>query len=572
MLRNKLHIMFAVLALAFVLSAGIYGFANMRITETVNHVQHYDQLSDSSKDLAQKIRDVKLHLLKLTVDLSDISATRGMSGFDGGFDRAEESAKTLAHELDLAIAMSDKLSAADVKNTLKDIKSNARQYYTIAKKNAATYVMYGQEEGNKEKNQAMSLGQQLLESLDGAIASADTLYARYDTQLSSLIKQSSMQTDQQLLAIVIGTGIWLVLCCAAWLIADLRIMQPLNLLTTKARLLSEGNLHVDIEDDTGNHEIGQLAHALCVFQEAAQQRNDKKAQQAEASIAMQKQQQKAMEHLAEALESSISIVVDKVALTASALDSKAKDVASAANASNGKILSLKQQIDNAASNVETVSEASSQLSAAIQEISKQVSRAATVASTAVDEAKKTDSTVASLTEAAEHIGEVVEMINTIAAQINLLALNATIEAARAGEAGKGFAVVAAEVKNLATQTTKATEQIAGYIGSIQTATRDTVGAIHAIGGTINEIDSIATTIASAVEQQGVATSDISHNIQIAANANRSVSKNTDEVAIANQQTGTNASELIETASHLSQQLSSLRQEVARFLEKTKQSA
>jgi methyl-accepting chemotaxis protein len=214
-----------------------------------------------------------------------------------------------------------------------------------------------------------------------------------------------------------------------------------------------------------------------------------------------------------------------------------------------------------------VAAASEQLSASISEISQQVARAASIAGRAVEETKQTDGTVQGLATAAQKIGEVVKLINDIAGQTNLLALNATIEAARAGEAGKGFAVVASEVKSLANQTAKATEDISAQIAAVQAVTKDAVDAIKRIGGTIGEVSAVATSIASAVEEQGAATQEITRNTHEAASRTKDVSGHIAGVSDGAQATGAAAQGVKSAAEALGAQAERLRAQVNDFLAK-----
>ena len=192
-------------------------------------------------------------------------------------------------------------------------------------------------------------------------------------------------------------------------------------------------------------------------------------------------------------------------------------------------------------------------------------QSATVAAGAVEEANRADGMIQSLVQAAQKIGEVVELITSIADQTNLLALNATIEAARAGDAGKGFAVVAAEVKNLANQTAKATEEIGSQIGGIQTATKDSVAAIKSIGKVIGEINQISSAIAAAVEEQGAATKEIARNVEQASAGTKDVSSNIAGVTQAASETGQASGQIHQAAQELSQQSSALKDVVEKFL-------
>jgi methyl-accepting chemotaxis protein len=212
-----------------------------------------------------------------------------------------------------------------------------------------------------------------------------------------------------------------------------------------------------------------------------------------------------------------------------------------------------------------VAAATEELSSSVNEISRQVQESARVAGEAVDQARATNARIAELSKAAARIGDVVELINTIAGQTNLLALNATIEAARAGEAGRGFAVVASEVKALAEQTARATGEIGQQIGGIQDATRDSVGAIKEIGSTIERLSEISSAIAAAVEEQGTATQEISRNVQQAAHGTQQVSSNIADVQRGANETGSASTQVLSAAQALSRNSNRLRTEVEKFL-------
>jgi methyl-accepting chemotaxis protein len=221
--------------------------------------------------------------------------------------------------------------------------------------------------------------------------------------------------------------------------------------------------------------------------------------------------------------------------------------------------------EEASTNVQSVASATEELTSSVNEISRQVQESARMANEAVDQARKTNDRVGELSKAAARIGDVVELINTIAGQTNLLALNATIEAARAGEAGRGFAVVASEVKALAEQTAKATGEIGQQISGIQAATQDSVGAIREISGTIERLSEISSTIAAAVEEQGAATQEISRNVQQAAQGTEQVSSNIADVQRGAGETGSASSLVLSAAQSLSRDSNRLKLEVGKFL-------
>ncbi|HEX9789766.1 MAG TPA: methyl-accepting chemotaxis protein [Kiloniellales bacterium] len=269
--------------------------------------------------------------------------------------------------------------------------------------------------------------------------------------------------------------------------------------------------------------------------------------------------------MADDFETNVKGVVEIVSSSATEMQATAQSLAATAEETNRQATSVAAAAEEASTNVQTVASAAEELASSISEIGRQVAESSRIASQASTQASKTNAQVESLASAAQKIGEVVELISDIASQTNLLALNATIEAARAGEAGKGFAVVASEVKSLATQTAKATEEIAGQISAIQAATTDAVTAIKEISTTIEQINDISGSVASAVEEQGAATKEIAHSVQQASAGTTEVSSNISGVTAAASESGTSATQVLEAAGELAKQSEKLRGEVDKFL-------
>ena len=330
--------------------------------------------------------------------------------------------------------------------------------------------------------------------------------------------------------------------------------------------LAGGDVKVAIPGLGRRDEIGEMAGAVEVFKNSMIETERLRAEQLEAEQRQAAQRKADMVKLANAFEGAVGEIVETVSSAATELEASANTLTKAAEHSQDLATSVASASEEASTNVQSVSSASEELSVSVIEISRQVQELSRVAGEAVEQARKTNSRVGELAQAASRIGDVVELINTIAGQTNLLALNATIEAARAGEAGRGFAVVASEVKALAEQTAKATGEISQQISGIQAATEDSVGAIKEISDTIGRMSEISAAIASAVEQQGAATQEISRNIQHAAAGTQQVSSNITEVQHGATETGSASAQVHSAAQSLSNDSSRLKLEVAKFLE------
>ena len=288
--------------------------------------------------------------------------------------------------------------------------------------------------------------------------------------------------------------------------------------------------------------------------------------------AMLAERQKHQEKVAGAISSfdaRMKIVLETLADSATNLEGAAETLAANAEQSTQQSAAVAAASEEASTNVQAVAASTEEMTSSIREISRQVAESTKITGVAVDQAARSGTCIEGLAKATQRIGDVVELINTIAAQTNLLALNATIEAARAGEAGRGFAVVASEVKALAEQTARATGEIGQQILSIQDATKESVGAMHQIGSTIASVNEIATAIAAAIEQQGTATAEISRNVQEAAHGTQQVSSNVSGVSQAAIKTGETASTLLQSSNELSRQAAELRAEVDSFFERIK---
>src|SRR5262245_26873245 len=344
------------------------------------------------------------------------------------------------------------------------------------------------------------------------------------------------------------------------------IARPMRALSVSMEELAGGNFAVVLPGLGRKDELGDVAGAVEKFKVVSEQ---KARDEAEAKIRQDKilaEQRKAdMIKLADSFEAAVGEIVDTVSSASTELEASATTLTSTAERSQELATTVAAASEEASTNVQSVASATEELTSSVTEISRQVQESARMASDAVGQARTTNERVSELSKAAARIGDVVELINTIAGQTNLLALNATIEAARAGEAGRGFAVVASEVKALAEQTAKATGEISQQISGIQGATNESVTAIKEISGTIERLSEISSTIAAAVEEQGAATQEISRNVQQAAQGTMQVSSNITDVQRGATETGSASTQVLSAAKMLSGASTRLKSEVSKFL-------
>jgi methyl-accepting chemotaxis protein len=365
---------------------------------------------------------------------------------------------------------------------------------------------------------------------------------------------------------LIAFGSAVILVFGLSLLIGRSISKALAAMVSAMTRLAGGEMSAAIPGLGRRDEIGEMAGAVGVFKNNMVEAERLRAEQLEAEQRHAEQRKADMRELANAFEGAVGEIVETVSTAATELEASANTLTQAAERSQSLAIAVAGASEEASTNVQSVSSASEELTASVNEISRQVQESSRVANEAVHQAQKTDSRVQELSQAASRIGDVVELINTIAGQTNLLALNATIEAARAGEAGRGFAVVASEVKALAEQTAKATDEISQQISGIQAATEESVGAIREIGATIGRMSEISSTIAAAVEEQGAATQEISRNIQHAAAGTQQVSSNITDVQQGASETGSASAQVHSAAKSLSSESNRLKLEVGKFLD------
>ncbi|PWC36132.1 methyl-accepting chemotaxis protein [Azospirillum sp. TSO35-2] len=451
-------------------------------------------------------------------------------------------------------------AGAGIPATIRDAVEKAKVNFEGPLVDQRKAVLAALAEGRKPPVEIGTLRQQDTASqgyiVDAALAAVEQMVSRSDEQ------RARATNDAIIAGLLVLAAIGLTI--AGLVIAQRRVSGPIRAMTDAMRRLAQHDLGVAIPGLGRSDEIGGMATAVTVFRDSMITADRLAAEQAQ-DRAAKEQRAAQLETLMHAFDAKAMHIVETVASAATEMRGTADAMSATAAQASEQATAVAAASEQASVNVQTVASATEELSASILEIGRQVAASTRISGEAVTQAKRTDTTMRTLVDAAEQIGHVMEMINSIAGQTNLLALNATIEAARAGEAGKGFAVVAGEVKALASQTARATDEIQTKVKEIQQATNGAQGAIQGISLTIGQISEITTAIAAAIEEQGAATRDIAGNVTEAARGTSEVSSNIVGVNRAVLETGSAASDVLDAASSLAREAEMLRGEVSSFI-------
>ncbi|NLS70885.1 methyl-accepting chemotaxis protein [Bradyrhizobium brasilense] len=497
---------------------------------------------------------------------------RDTGGLNASLHKALVGAKRVATEQEKLELFRSTGRTEQILSTLQELRNNP-----ATSANVLTAL------GKMQADYVERFGKALKLAKEGAISGkyeqdVETYYAESQIGLASIItvRDAFYENAEQGLAgayssarfsfVVALIGLLAVVAVSAGLIVMVRrrILNPIAALTGRMSRLAAGEVAETIPGAARKDEIGAMAAAVQVFKDNKIEA-DRLAAEKEAENDVKMRRARVLDDLTRAFEAKVTELVGGLSAASSVMEDTAQSMSATAAATNRQAAIVAAASDQTSTNVQTVASATEELTSSISEIARQVATSTEIAARAVDHARRTGDTARSLAEGAQKIGDVVTLIQSIAAQTNLLALNATIEAARAGEAGRGFAVVASEVKSLAGQTAKATTEISEQITAIQTASDETVTAIRSVIDVITEIDQIGTAIAAAIEEQGSATKEISRSVQEAARGTQEVNSNISGVQRAADDTGGAANQVLGAAEQLSTQSKDLAGQVNRFL-------
>lgn len=542
-----------------VISAIIAGFS-------INGMKRLD-LAATEVDKAGEMSLTGARMQRMVVDLSRIEyelaaeptpekitqAKKTIAQYDTAFEKdlnaVDETADGTQKKLLNGIADSYRSYSRDLSQVLAD----AQKDEVSSLSNQATSNIV------KEANRDRTLVHQLTDSLH----EYDAYNEKKAQAVSSAAKRTYLDVSM-LTASIAGVGIVLGLGFG-WQVSRSGIVKPIRAAVACLKRLASGDLATEIFGVGRKDEIGEIAETMQVFKETAVEAKRLQEEQENMERTQAEKRRSEMAALADGFEKSVRAVIESVTSSATELQSTAGSLSTIAEDTSHRATNVAAAAEQATVNVQTVASASEELSKSISEIGQQIEQATRISNKGAEDASNTNVTVKSLAEEAKKVEQVIDMINGIAGQTALLALNATIEAARAGEAGKGFSVVAAEVKSLANQTAKATQEVTEYINGIQRVTGTAVLEIEGISSTISNLNDISMAIAAAIEEQDAATHEIARNVQEAASGTGDVSSNIAQVTQSAADTGAATSQVLSAATNLSQKLEYLLTETDQFL-------
>ncbi|ESQ86620.1 methyl-accepting chemotaxis protein [Asticcacaulis benevestitus] len=543
----------ALVACFAIMAAAVTGLGLMTINDYNNMLQTADKAQDNAyngEHLNRLVTGVVMDSRGVYMAKDVKEATKYSDAMDKQLDEMDSQLKSWKARM----TPGELPEFAAVETKAKEFVTLRRELARLGREaTAADAAALGNNESNRSNRKAFQ-----------ATIDAMVKHIKSDLGASKAEMEDYKNTRVWQFLLIAATGIMTLIAASLW-VAIKSISHPLNHVAESVMRISEGAYDTQVPDAKGKDEVSSLWRSIRTLRDRAAEGELLKAHQQEEEMRIADNMRDERNRIASEFEQSMGDLAKRFAVSSRTVAESARGLSHNADEASARVHSVNIAAVDAANNVQNVAAATEELSASVNEINEQVARTSQVTQLAVDEAAKTEAAIQTLSTAAQQIGEVINLIQAIAAQTNLLALNATIESARAGDAGKGFAVVASEVKQLAQQTAKATDEIRSKIGEIQSATSETVSSIDTIVKTIEQIGGLTTAIAASVEQQGYATQEIASNTNRAADGTREVTGHMTGVGDAAQQTGEAAQALLGLSSDLEHRSEDLQSEVMSFV-------